>query len=616
MTLTEAAWPDADEVVEQLEGEHPVRRELPGGYLDIERALPLLVVHRTRSDDLATPQLLLGQSAALVVDGDQSLSKLQELLRPIVRAQADRFGAFLLLELWPSVDREAGDDLGFKVVVGELDEPPQPAHVLREALEPVRVGRSKARVDITQQEVAPSGLQPLLPAGELREMGCLLLGLEVPPVYRAAEDGPIYPQSLRVFRARLTRALQETFFDFVRVHTNYELEDHRELGRRELVPAGTEIDKSLAAFGAGLDVLLHITPVNTAAAFREFADAHFEVEPSFHYRLLPFDPDLLKRELYQLPIEDVSDPTIASILHEKRLELDRMVTLLVDRDTPAFRFGSLQLYPAVEDSLMAAADTILSKVSPSGDPTEWVTPQEFAQRAEREIDLYRAVAPDMQSSVTLREDMPGIMVSRGRLHLSATTRIARGRVEPLIQHEVGTHIVTYENGLTQPLLLLSAGLPGYEQTQEGLAMLAEYVSGGLGAGRLRLIAARVIAVDMMTHGAGFVEIFRRMHNELELTPEASWSVTMRVLRGGGSSKDAIYLRGLVEVLDHLGSGLPLEPLLVGKIALRHVPLIDELMWRQILAPPRLRPRWLDMDGAYERLQRVRDGISLVDLVEH
>lgn len=608
-------WPDPVKIVERLEKEHPVRCELPGGYLDIERALPLLVVHRVAPGDLATPQLLLGHSAALTVGREQPMAALRDLLGPIVRAQADRFGAFLLLELWPSPDHEMEERLGFRVVAGELDEAPQPAHVLREALEPVRVGRSKALVDITQQEVAPPGLQPLLEADELREMGCLLLGLEVPPVYRAAEGGPVYPQSFRVFRSRLTRALQETFFDFVRVHTNYELEDHRELGRRELVPAGTEIDKSLAAFGAGLDFLLHITPINTKSAFREFVDSNYEIEPSFHYRLLPFDPDLLKRELYELPIEDVSDPAIASILREKRLELDRMVTLLMDRDTPRFRHGSLQLYPAVDDALMAAADTILSKVPASAGPTGWVTPQEFAARAEEEIDLYRAVAPDMQATVTLREDMPGIMVSQGRLHLSATTRIARDRVEPLIQHEVGTHIVTYENGLTQPLLLLGAGLSGYEETQEGLAMFAEYISGGLGGDRLRLIAARVVAVDMMTDGAGFVEIFRRMHYELELTPEAAWSVTMRVLRGGGSSKDAIYLRGLLEVLDHLASGLPLEPLLVGKIALRHVPLIDELMWRKILAAPRLRPRWLDMDGARDRMQRVREGVSLIDLVE-
>ena len=607
---------DVEDVVDALDAERPVHREVPGGHLDIERPLPVLIVHRALKSDPATAQLLLGHSATLVASHDVPVSELSDLLRSVVRTQADRFGAFLLIELWAAHDPAPGEGLGFRIVSPSSDEPDQPVQVLREALDRVYLGRSTARVDIAHGTVAPPDHEQLLPVDELQDLGCLFLGLEVPPVYRAGVEGPVYPQPLRVLRRRVARALQETFFEFIRVHTNFELQDHRELGRRKLVDAGTEIDKTLAAFGAGVDLLLHITPVNTASAFKEFAESGYGSEPSFHYRLLPFDPDLLKRELYQLPIEDVTDPTLQSLLREKRVELDRMVSLLEERDTPRFVAGSMQLYPAVDDALLAEADTILSKVDPSDAPAAWVTPREFAVRAEREIELYRDQAPDIQRTVNLRDDMPGVMVSQGRLHLNAITQIAQSRVEPLIQHEVGTHIVTYENGLVQPLLLMGAGLPGYEQTQEGLAMLAEFVSGGLEANRLRLIAARVVAVDMMSHGASFVDIFRRMHRDLELTVEASWSVTMRATRGGGSTKDAIYLRGFIEVLDHIGSGRSLEPLLIGKIALSQVPLIEELLWRQILKPPRLRPRWLDMAGAAERLQLVSEGTTVVDLVEH
>lgn len=613
MTAPRSPLPGFDGVVAELSAGGPVRRELPGGYLDIERPLPVLLLHRSRPTDRVTPQLLHGHSSILVVSRDAPLAEYRDFLTALIRAQADEFGAFFLLELWACDDD--GEGGGFRVVAGG-QEVPQPAHVMRDALEAVRLGPARTTVDIDRAVVAPDGLQPVLPDAELRELGCLLLGLEVPAVYRAGAEGPIYPQSLRALRPGLSSAVQKTFFEFVRVDTNYELEDHRELGRRTLIAAGTDIDKSIAALGAGLEFLLHITPVNTSSAFREFADGGFRTEPSFHYRLLPFDPDLLKRELYELPIEEVNDPTVASLLREKRIELDRMITLLEDRDSPRFALGSLQLYPAVDDRLMAEADTILSKV-PAGEPVgDWVTPQEFAIRAEREIASYRTLAPEMQATVNLRDDMPGIMVSLGQLHLGSTNRIARSRVEALIQHEVGTHLVTYENGLVQPLLLFSAGLPGYEQTQEGLAMLAEYISGGLEPNRLRLIAARVVAVDMMTRGAGFVEIFGRMHDELGLPPVAAWSVTMRVTRGGGSSKDAIYLRGLIEILGHLGSGLPLEPLLIGKIALAQVPLVEDLLWRRILEPPRLRPRWLDIEGAGERLERVKDGMSPVELVEN
>lgn len=604
---------DMTEVAAALEAGDPVHRELPGGYLDLERPLPVLLLHRASEDDHATPQLLLGHSAAIVVSEDVSTDEMAGLVRAIVRPQADRFGAVLVVELWASGEIPADHGLDFRILSGMSEG--TPALVLRDALEKVYLGRARSQVSIDHAPVAPPAMAPVLDEDELRDLGCHLVGLEVPAVYRAGESGHAFPQPLRALRRRLSRALQEMFFDFIRVHTGFELKDHRELGRRKLVAAGTDIDKTLAAFGAGLDLLLHITPLNTASAFEEFTASGYENEPAFHYRLLPFDPDLLKRELYGLPIEEVTDPTLQSLLREKRVELDRMITLLEDRDTPRFLPGSMHLYPAVDDRLMAEADTILSKVSPAGGTNGWVTPQEFATRAELEIARYAEQAPDIHRTVNLREDMPGIMVSRGCLHLNAHTRIARGRVEALIQHEVGTHIVTYQNGLVQPLLLMSAGLPGYEQTQEGLAMLAEYASGGLGADRLRLIAARVVAVDMVARGATFVDTFRRMHRDLEIRPEAAWSVTMRATRGGGSTKDAIYLRGLIEVLDHIGSGHPLDTLLTGKIALAQVPLIEELLWRQILVPPRVQPRWLDMPGAAERLQRVREGIAPVELVE-
>ena len=57
---------------------------------------------------------------------------------------------------------------------------------------------------------------------------------------------------------------------------------------------------------------------------------------------------------------------------------------------------------------------------------------------------------------------------------------------------------------------------------------------------------------------------------------------MRVFRGGGLTKDAIYLRGLLQLLAHLARGGALEPLLVGKIALDHVPLVEELVLREVL----------------------------------
>jgi hypothetical protein len=70
----------------------------------------------------------------------------------------------------------------------------------------------------------------------------------------------------------------------------------------------------------------------------------------------------------------------------------------------------------------------------------------------------------------------------------------------------------------------------------------------------------------------------------------------------------------VGVLSHLREGGALEPLLVGKLGAQHIPIIQELQWRKVLVPPPLRPRYLDEPGARRRLERLRRGASVLDLV--
>jgi len=112
--------------------------------------------------------------------------------------------------------------------------------------------------------------------------------------------------------------------------------------------------------------------------------------------------------------------------------------------------------------------------------------------------------------VEIRDDVVGVLVSHGNLLLNSRQKVAEDRVEALLAHEIGTHILTYFNGQAQPFRQLYAGLPGYEELQEGLAVLAEYLTGGLTGPRLRILAARVLAANMITEGAGFTEVFHEL----------------------------------------------------------------------------------------------------------
>ncbi len=89
---------------------------------------------------------------------------------------------------------------------------------------------------------------------------------------------------------------------------------------------------------------------------------------------------------------------------------------------------------------------------------------------------------------------------------------------------------------------------------------------------------------------------------------------MRLYRGGGLTKDAVYLRGLMQILRYLREGGELEPLFVGKVASAHLPLIAELSMREIIKRPALRPRYLETPSARKKIERLRAGIKVLELV--
>jgi uncharacterized protein (TIGR02421 family) len=383
---------------------------------------------------------------------------------------------------------------------------------------------------------------------------------------------------------------------------------------RDLAPA-LDIDARLTGAERALNLLLNLTPLNAAEAWTDFERSDFAVVPALRLRPLDFEPDLVRRDLYDLEIENVADPALHTLLRAKRDEIARQVTALEDRDTSRFVYGSLQLYGAVAPSLAAAAEELLAAIPARGGNTRSVTAGVFADAARAELDRYQAVYPDFPAHIEVRDDVADLMVSFGRLLVPEAASFRADRVEPLLHHEVGTHVVTYVNGTRQPLTLLTIGLPGYDETQEGLAVLAEYLVGGLDPRRLRVLAARVVAVSQMLEGAGFLEIFDSLRAEHHIPTRTAWSIAIRVVVGGGSVKDAIYLRGITRILEALAEGMSLDTLFVGKLALDHVPLVQDLLDRGVLVGPWVRPRWLDVPGAAERLDKLRAGASVLDLYE-
>jgi uncharacterized protein (TIGR02421 family) len=608
------------------EGKALRRRIPPWGRVHVDRPLPFLVVYRrpTNREDAGTERLVVGEASYIRASGDRrSHAGVSALAEGIADTLSASFGAFLIIELWsappPTSPETAGWRPGFRIVRPRRSGLDSTVGVLEKALAEVRIKGEFAAVEVASEgSVRPPGLPPLVAADRVEALGCQILGIEVRPVFRDPATGDSFPLVRQALHKGLSRALKRAVYDFTRHRTSHRPAHYQALGRHSVVKAVWEVDRRLAEVSNAFDFLLQVTPTNTDEAWTEFRRRRFERAPEFSSRPLTLDPVLAKRELYQIPIERIEDPTLAELFRAQQVSLDRKLTLIGERGSRQFLYGSLQLYGGVDEPLLSLADQILNRVSSrsrdeslrgAADATT------FAARASEEIEHYRSLHPAMRARVEVRRDFTGLMVSRGNLLVGARTRVPRSRVEALVAHEVGTHIVTYVNGRAQPFRQLSVGLPGYDELQEGIAVLSEYLVGGFSRPRLRLLAARVLAVHRMVEGADFVEVFRELDRAHDFAQRTAFNLVMRVFRGGGLTKDLVYLRGLVRVLGYLREGGALEPLLVGKLGPDHVPIIEELQWRKVLVPPPLRPRYLDDPGAVGRLADLRRGVSVLELVK-
>jgi uncharacterized protein (TIGR02421 family) len=372
------------------------------------------------------------------------------------------------------------------------------------------------------------------------------------------------------------------------------------------------IDRALADIATSFRFLLDLTPIDLVVARdRFYADGR---PPSFEYRPLEDDITVLTQRLSDVAVDTVSDPTLASLLLAKQREVGLQLQMLACRGSDQFLPLSIELYGAVSPALLQEAKDILATVAaPGPERGPWLDADAFVKAAQIELDHYRAVAPDIESHVEVREGSTGVMVSNGDVLVAPTARIAQSRVQALLHHEIGTHVVTHVNGAHQPLRILASGLAGHDETQEGLAVLAEHLVGGLTAGRLRQLAARVVAVREMVEGAAFGDVHRGLV-EAGVPRNQAFTITIRVFRSGGLTKDAVYLRGLRDLVTHLASGGDLAVLWLGKMPLTAAPLVAELHRRGALTDPLVTPRYLEDPAAHARLDDLHRVRSLAALI--
>ncbi|PVW14610.1 flavohemoglobin expression-modulating QEGLA motif protein [Marixanthomonas spongiae] len=599
-----------DSICKSLEKQLPVKETIAEeGELHIDKLLPYICVYRYKEKDPNFSGLLKTQASYLIVKDTVDITHLLECLS---RTISTKLNAFLIIEMWPF---RKDHDAELEIFCPKSKAPATIA-AFKEGFDELHVIYPEINTTVHDTHARhPEHLQPLIEIDESKQSGALIIGLGIPTIYERPEENQLFSIFYRKFSSRFSEIVKRAVYEFIRVQTSNPFNHYLMLGKTNLDRITLEADSKLAKISEKMSFLLRTTPVNASTEWERFKKNKFQKTPAFNYRLIALDPELEKRKLYQLPIDKVDDPTLSFILRDKRLEIEKQLTMLEERSTHNFRFIGESLYGPIKQNVLEGAAAILKKFPEPMERSnmERADCHQFAEHAQKEIDYYKEHFTNLDLGLEIRKDVAGIMVSKTKLFVSENLSMDASRCDALVQHEVGTHILTYCNGKRQPLEQMYAGFAGYDRLQEGLAVLAEYLVDGLTKNRLRLLAGRVEAANSLVNGASFIETFNMLHHTYNFTQYTAYYITMRVYRGGGLTKDAVYLAGLMNCMAYLKNGGNIETLYTGKFNTNHVPLIEELLHRDIVKKPLL-PRFLERDIAKKRLQKLKEGIQLTELL--
>ncbi|WKN46271.1 flavohemoglobin expression-modulating QEGLA motif protein [Tunicatimonas pelagia] len=594
-------------ITKKIINSEPIQQELQKGYwLQLDLPLPVLVVFHQPEARLELNSLVRGESSYLIVpDKPDALVPVQDLLKKIITLRAGQYGAFLLLDI--RFDAATRSDLKIsyhhqksQATVATLVEELNALKALNNAL-----------TIVENQRALPDGS-----IDELLDMhGGTRIQVSLPRMFAHPGQDESYPVLLRNFRDSFSKALRQALYTFLRVQTNYKITHPRTLGRTTVDDAFWQADRQLYKLESSFRFLMLVSAINMDAAWQDFQAGNYQKEPAFYYPILPIDPEERKHVLYGIDIDAVHDPGLAFLLRDKRKELDIQLDMLSERGTESFLYSSIRLYKTIDEELLQLAQLLLEEIPVQKVDAGTHSAEQFAQRVKEEFAFYRQQDPGFGTKVHLGSTIPGLMVSHGELYIPNSIMLRQSRVEALIQHEVGTHVLTYYNGSQQPIRLMRLGLADYDELQEGLAVLTEYLIGGLDPLRMRLLAARVVvAYERMRH-TSFQDVFALLTEQHGFRPHTAFSTVARIYQAGGFTKDLIYLRGFIRVWQHLQQGNSLEPLLMGKIAVKHIDTVEALRERGILQPPAIRPRyWFDVN-AQQQLNEFRNTTEITDIVK-
>ena len=406
--------------------------------------------------------------------------------------------------------------------------------------------------------------------------------LSIRKLYMDEKTGEPYPLIIDEFTQNLKQAISYNASYFTRKFSRQNI-------RRSLFFAEEsnrvleKIDAALYRAGKGVDTLRYINPLNLARERKRFFAKECNYTPQFYYRQLKIDPFAFRKRLYAIPVDSIQD---VSIRHFYRSTIDMLaekIDLLTTIGTEKFLYNSLRFHGEPREQDIKLARFLIAAPPVDEEKEDQLGADDCAQyflraRADYGID-YRV---ELTNRIVARAMVNN---TRKTVFINRDSKFTKTEILALIHHEVGVHMVTGINARKQALKIFKLGLPGSTETQEGLAIISEYLSGNLTLARLKTLAHRLMAVHMMVQNFDFSRTFKALNDDFGLTKDEAFSLTARVYRGGGFTKDYLYLTGLRQALRMFQSGINMQPLFVGKTSFAYLEILKEMIDREIIAAP-------------------------------
>jgi uncharacterized protein (TIGR02421 family) len=347
-----------------------------------------------------------------------------------------------------------------------------------------------------------------------------------------------------------------------------------------------DIDTRLHELVSPIDILTAVSPLNYREQKQFFLQHQYSKEPEFVYRSHDIDSFTLKRNLFNLPLEKIVDDDL------RQLYLD-VVDSYIDKvdqyksiGNDEFLYDSLRYYGEPSDKDIRNANFILHL--PEQDKNDDAQNNEALLNAEAIKSVLTEFADHEGYQYQLKIDdnmIAKALVSGATVKINSAAEMSKIETMALAHHELGVHLVTTLNARNQPLRILSLGSPVNTMTQEGLAILSEYLAGYMTVKRLKILALRVLAVESLIKDKSFRSTFMLLKEGYQLDDDTAFTITARVYRGGGLTKDYLYLQGFHQMLNAHETAADFSHLLAGKISLDHLPIITRLINKGILSTP-------------------------------